>query len=426
MAKLKPQEQILYGSPQGNFTGFANKPVLANRAPNSQDTGFPLGQAWIDKVGLDSYVLVNVAAGVATWIESTIPSNPTFNTVTANEFITADLASGLTITQNEINADGTDTNINVEINPKGTGQLVVSKNASFVNNAVTTQDASITIHSGNQGEQRLFFRDETGNLGNFRFGGSASSFPNEFAFFIGSSEAGANTVFNASSTEFVFGNTTSAKSFAVDSVASADSFRVDGTTGEITAPIKITSAILATSDPDSGLEMAINNINAVGNDPDINIILNPKGTGDIIANVGGYEGNEFRTNTFATNLTISSSTLAAGGSNANVDITLTPKGTGNVVTSRNFVMNTVGGGLRIAEQIGQPARMGIAVLVAGSATIANTSVTANTRIFLTSNVPGGTPGFVRISAITPGVSFTITSSSGTDTSTVSWLLIEPA
>ncbi|WP_329336061.1 glycoside hydrolase family 55 protein [Streptomyces sp. NBC_01352] len=70
-------------------------------------------------------------------------------------------------------------------------------------------------------------------------------------------------------------------------------------------------------------------------------------------------------------------------------------------------------------------RSGVAVLAAGTVTVSTSAVTANTRIQLTSNVPGGTPGWLRVSARTPGTSFTITSSSGTDTSTVAWQMTEP-
>lgn len=91
----------------------------------------------------------------------------------------------------------------------------------------------------------------------------------------------------------------------------------------------------------------------------------------------------------------------------------------------NGYINTVNTfGLRVAE--GANAKQGTAVLVAGSVVVANTSVTANSRIFLTSNVPGGTPGFVRVSARTAGTSFTITSSSGTDTSTIAYQIFEPS
>lgn len=70
-------------------------------------------------------------------------------------------------------------------------------------------------------------------------------------------------------------------------------------------------------------------------------------------------------------------------------------------------------------------RMGQAILVGGTVIVSNTTVTANTRIFLSHANTSGTLGHLYISARTAGTSFTITSSSGTDTSTVNWLLIEP-
>lgn len=93
----------------------------------------------------------------------------------------------------------------------------------------------------------------------------------------------------------------------------------------------------------------------------------------------------------------------------------------------NLTMITAGSGLRIKE--GSNARMGTAVLNGGSpgtVTVANTSVTANTRILLTVNVPGGTVGAPHVSARTVSTSFTITSSANGDTSTVGWLLVEPS
>ena len=70
-------------------------------------------------------------------------------------------------------------------------------------------------------------------------------------------------------------------------------------------------------------------------------------------------------------------------------------------------------------------RMGQATLVGGTLLVANTTVTANTRIFLSHANTSGTLGHLYISARVAGTSFTITSSSGTDTSLVNWLLIEP-
>lgn len=93
-------------------------------------------------------------------------------------------------------------------------------------------------------------------------------------------------------------------------------------------------------------------------------------------------------------------------------------------TSGNLIAQTVGAGLRIKE--GSNAKMGVVTLVAGASVVANTSVTATSRIFLTSQADGGTPGFLRVSARTAGTSFTITSSNILDTSTVAYFIVEPS
>lgn len=92
------------------------------------------------------------------------------------------------------------------------------------------------------------------------------------------------------------------------------------------------------------------------------------------------------------------------------------------VSLGSLSVTTAGQGLAVKE--GSNAKQGTSTLTAGSVVVANTSVTATSRIFLTSQVDGGTPGFLRVSTRTAGTSFTITSSSGTDTSTVAWEIFE--
>ena len=87
-------------------------------------------------------------------------------------------------------------------------------------------------------------------------------------------------------------------------------------------------------------------------------------------------------------------------------------------------LTVVGKGLYVKE--GSNATMGTATLTAGSVTVNTTKVTANSRIQLTSQSDGGTPGFLRVSARSAGTSFTITSSNGADTSTVAWIIVEPS
>ena len=65
--KLRGQGQTLSGSPLGNFTNFAPKPIQAQRAPTTADTGYEIGQLWADRTNDIMYGLADVAGGIATW-----------------------------------------------------------------------------------------------------------------------------------------------------------------------------------------------------------------------------------------------------------------------------------------------------------------------------------------------------------------------
>jgi hypothetical protein len=92
-------------------------------------------------------------------------------------------------------------------------------------------------------------------------------------------------------------------------------------------------------------------------------------------------------------------------------------------TAKALNVGSAGGGVAIKE--GANARMGVATLAAGTVTVANTSITANTRVATFRQASGGTPGHLSVTR-TNGVNFTITSSSNVDTSVVAWVLFEPA
>lgn len=81
-------------------------------------------------------------------------------------------------------------------------------------------------------------------------------------------------------------------------------------------------------------------------------------------------------------------------------------------------------GFNIRENYGF-ARMGIATLVGGIKTVQTSAINNTSRVFITSQSDGGTPGFLRVAARVPGTSFTIRSSSTSDTSTVAWAIFEP-
>lgn len=89
-------------------------------------------------------------------------------------------------------------------------------------------------------------------------------------------------------------------------------------------------------------------------------------------------------------------------------------------------LSTIGNGIYIKE--GSNATMGTGTLSAGTLVVSNTKVTANSRIFLTDEGGGilANIGALYISARSAGTSFTVSSSNALDTSTFSWIIIEPA
>lgn len=84
---------------------------------------------------------------------------------------------------------------------------------------------------------------------------------------------------------------------------------------------------------------------------------------------------------------------------------------------------SLGKGLKIAE--GANATIGVVTLAAGTATVSTTAVKSNSRIMLTNQNPGGTVGFLHVSARTADTSFVITSSNAADTSDVAWMIVNP-
>jgi hypothetical protein len=69
------------------------------------------------------------------------------------------------------------------------------------------------------------------------------------------------------------------------------------------------------------------------------------------------------------------------------------------------------------------AKTGTATLAAGTVTVADTRITANSVIRVASKTAGGTVGVPYISARTAGTSFTITSTSNTDTSVIQYDIV---
>jgi len=166
----------------------------------------------------------------------------------------------------------------------------------------------------------------------------------------------------------------------------------------------------------TSLSFAVNSVDIV----DIN-----QGAPNIVSINGSATVNSGVNNTLCT--PASGALQITGGGGLGVSGNATIGGSmcinGNETVAGDISITTAGNGLEIKQ--GLNARLGTAILVGGTVTVPNTSVSANTRIFaFTQNPNAGTPGALYTSAIVPGTSFTINSTSGLDTSTFSWLLIE--
>ncbi|WP_318202973.1 glycosyl hydrolase family 28-related protein [Streptomyces sp. SCL15-4] len=83
-------------------------------------------------------------------------------------------------------------------------------------------------------------------------------------------------------------------------------------------------------------------------------------------------------------------------------------------------------GRSVVPSGGTAARMGTAVLAAGTVTVNTTAVTATSVIMLAIQTPGGTVGAPYVNARTAGTSFTIKSTSASDASTVGWRILDPS
>lgn len=154
--------------------------------------------------------------------------------------------------------------------------------------------------------------------------------------------------------------------------------------------------------------------------------------------VNGYTGTVFTTSNAVIRFSATENWSAtANGSSISFQVTRNGTTTTSTIaqvintaaSTSGVAISNVGSGLLIKE--GTNARMGRATLVPvllspSVVTVSNTTVTANTEIFLCSNVASGGPGVLSVTARTAGVSFTISSSAIGDSSIVSWLLIEPS
>jgi heat shock protein HslJ len=186
------------------------------------------------------------------------------------------------------------------------------------------------------------------------------------------------------------------------------------TLGNVTSTYTaLTSASYATTTANAITLASGNVFTGTGANAAIGFTFTPKGAGNTVFTTG--------------NVTLSSGNLVLTSGNA----TLT---SGNLtLTNGNISLGTAGKGLSI--KAGANARIGTGTLVGGTLAIANTSCTANTRVFIqctdAKTGTGGVPGHLE-AVVAAGVGFTVNSydnagaPQAADVSDFCWLLVESA
>jgi hypothetical protein len=125
--------------------------------------------------------------------------------------------------------------------------------------------------------------------------------------------------------------------------------------------------------------------------------------------------------------TIRATSGAESGSNAGSDLQIIARSDAGAVLSTPLAINRATGQLTIGDSGTATARIkhGLATLSSGTVTVSDSTITASTRIMLTTQAPSGTAGWLHVASRSNGVSFTVTSSSGSDNSVIAYALIEP-
>lgn len=113
-----------------------------------------------------------------------------------------------------------------------------------------------------------------------------------------------------------------------------------------------------------------------------------------------------------------------GPGNAARDTQWGRQGVANIGTTNSDIsINLAGKTLKV--QSGTNAKAGTtAAMTAGSVTVSTTAITASSVVVASLKTAGGTVGAPFVSAVTPGTSFTLKSTSGTDTSVYNWIILE--
>jgi hypothetical protein len=134
----KYYNQVAYGLSQG-LIQEPPTPIIANRAPTSNDIGYPLASIWIFKSSNAAYILTSVVSNAANWLLLEVSGGSgVFTTVTASGNITS-TGGNISATVGSVSAGTTVT--------AGTG--VVAGTTVVAGTGITATTGNISASAGN-------------------------------------------------------------------------------------------------------------------------------------------------------------------------------------------------------------------------------------------------------------------------------------
>jgi hypothetical protein len=402
----------LYTIAFGNRPENVEVPHVETRAPTSADVGYPIGKRWI-YLNNGEYTLLNLATvnGIttATWTLLGTDTGP-LNTLTGNT------GGALSPSSNNINI-------------VGAGPISVAGTGSTLTISFTPGTTAIETLTGGSGGPISPVAGNVNVLGTANQittigSGNTITWSIPTTFIAPGSIASVSTITAATGLTVTSGGATITSGGLTVSAGGAAITGNSTVTGTFTASAGLTVTSGGATITAGGLTVSAGGAAITGNSTVTGTFTTSAG---LIVSAGGAT------------ITSGGLTVSAGGAgitgNSTVTGTLTVSTTitatlGNITaTNGNFVLGTAGNKLNstsVATTTAAGANsFGTVALVAGTATVATTAVTASSMIFLTCQALGTVvvPSALCVSSKTAGTNFIITASQGTDTSTIAWFIV---
>lgn len=380
-----------------NSNGFASVTIGGgdNGIVNPQAYSVAIGSEMVLSSGANG-ICIGKQAGITGGVNNAISIGSDAINNTASSCLLGDSSIGNIRPNNTRTCDLGVTGTNMFKNIYASGSLFGSTFGTPIDNIVSCTAASVT--SGNvvtwSGTSGRVIQDSGASLSQYLplAGGTMS----------GPINMGTNLINNVKGMTFTSGTTLGGTACIINidnTFARGNYLRNGGNGRNIGVMVNGPHFMSFNADYDSGVSNFKYNSSSVG----VSLIRLDGNTGHLQYAASGTAGNTF----------VASDAIAWGTS-------------GNVsISAGDLSIDTAGKTLKIKQGSNACAGVG-ATLSSGTVTVNTTAVATGDIVLLSCTGAGGTQGIPRISAISSGTSFTITSSSGSDSSTYSWVIVKAA